>query len=201
MADVSNKGYLTVIALKKCGSSQLGKAFRERVFEIPPHRYVTAIRHPAARLVSLWYGHVKRRYEEGKALHIYGPPSDFKKWVRWVLSNQLDLLDHHIRPQYLELRDNLQNTPAGSKLFICQLERLTPLNKELSQFCGQSIQVLDKKRHPHPPWPEYFDRELLQQVRNGFAEDMAIWMSLMGKGYEVMDPAKLARQLDKRDSL
>lgn len=216
MADLLDFGFVKVIALKKCGSSQFGKAFRDRQFlPYPPHKYVTAIRHPAARLQSLWWGHVRHAIKRPNGsnrddrvvswrrnpLHTFGPPVPFPEWIEWVLSNQLDQLDVHIRPQYLCLADKLREAPIGSKLWICQLERLTPLHKELSEFVGQPVCVLNKKRHPHGPWVGYYDRDLLERVRKAYAHDLALWLWLWPNGYEVLDAQRASIQLDKREPL
>ena len=206
MSDLLDCGLVKVIALKKCGSSQLRKAFSEKVWDKRAYwwgvnqqiRYVTFVRHPASRLWSCWHHLVRRRVdivEQGES--VFGPGLPFCDWLDWVFNSELSVLDHHIRPQAMELRDYADNINQTSKLFIGSLESsqdvLVPL---VSYLGGRSINFKRPNREPVPHWLQSIPSSLVKEIRNKFSMDMRLWWSIHSSGYQIVGNNGLSNQLD-----
>jgi hypothetical protein len=198
VSDLIDMRAVKVIALKKCGSSMLHRAFSELMFDPKahePNRLVVFVRHPAARAVSA-YNHFIIRHNAGEA---FGPRKSFEVWLQWLLDHDPNTLDHHLRPQSLELWDRFQAQPV-SHLFLCVLEKSVDALDDLTEFMGgHQPDIKTDIRHPHPPWPLYFAErnDLLEAIRKHFANDMALWMSLVQSGgHVVLRDVNLRREFD-----
>jgi len=200
MSDFHDCGRLKVIAIKKCGSSTLRRTFAEKTWgasDFLETRYVTCIRHPAARLVSAWNHLVKKRFESDPAfrdrkvgeLDWSGPPLSFEDWVDWVIETPDSDLDHHIASQVHDIVGRIHEVQVGNMLWIGQLERLNECEWYLRKYCKRQLGIAGSAgshvRHRHGPWPEYYDRRLLHRVRERFRDDMRLWLRLYGDGYWV----------------
>lgn len=193
MSDFHDLGRVRIIALKKVGSSTLNRAFREQRFDDnQPVRFVTYVRHPAARLVSAWNHFVavnnqtRFTYEDRENLML--PALPFYEWVEVVLQQDLLSLDHHLRPQAPEIYDRIAKAPLGSRLFIGQLEQANAKIDALVAYVGRSVRFDTGRKHPHAPWHTFYDKRLLENVRGAFAADMALWMAVFPDGYWISDP-------------
>ena len=209
--DVSDHGNLTVIALKKCGSSQLHKAFAEQQWgahhfpdEWGTQRYVTAVRNPAHRLVSCWNHLVKNRHDardiDPMVEHAFGPALCFPQWVDWVLAQDQETINPHMRMQTLELADTLHSLDDGI-IFVAQLEQITSLScghelPALTTWLGRRVCVHRARKAQYGAWQNHFDRVQLQQVRWKFAADYHLWMHLLETGHKILRSHDLARILD-----
>ncbi len=210
MADITECGVVTSIGLKKCGSSQLNKAFREKTWEYrqfgdKTHRWVTAFRNPAHRLVSCWNHLIRPRYEVpgppqedlDRLKEKFGPHWDFPEWCEWVLTLDPEIMNAHMRDQTYELADHLRDTDG--LIWIGQLERMQDLAKnELTEWLHWSVAMPNKQRHPYANgiWPNYYPPGLLRKVHRRFATDYKLWMNIYGNGCEVFHTGRLSKTLD-----
>lgn len=211
MADVNGHGQLTLIALKKCGSSQLHKAFAEVQWEVQHFpddwgkpRYVTAIRNPAHRLVSCWNHLVKNRHEardiDPMTDHPFGPALCFPQWVDWVLAQDQETINPHMRMQTYELADTLHSLDDGI-IFVAQLEQITALScgsklPAMTQWLGRRICVKRARKARYGAWQNHFDRVQLQKVRWVYAADYHLWLHLLETGHKIFGARSLANMLD-----
>jgi len=187
MSDFHDRGQLKIIAIKKSGSSTLRRTFEEKLWthnDWPETRYVTAIRHPAARMVSCWNHLVKDR-TEGFA----GPHLPFPEWVEYVIETPDSELDHHVCSQVHDLVGRCLETEGPCRLWIGMLEKLNVSEGALSTYCKRQLGIAGSAgghvRHRHGPWPTYYDKRLLQRVRSRFHDDMRLWLRLYPDGYWV----------------
>ena len=209
MADITECGVVTVIRLKKCGSSQIRKAFAEktwqhRQFGDSTPRYVTAFRNPAHRLVSCWNHLIRGRvelppdyYDPVAAKKKFGPHLDFPEWCEWVIDTNHEDINMHMRMQTYELADHLRDTDG--LIWIGQLERMQELAKnELTEWLKWSVAMPNKQRHPYKlgTWPNYYPPGLLRKVHRRFATDYKLWMNIYGNGCEVFHTGRLSETLD-----
>lgn len=182
MSDFIDHGRLKIIAIKKAGSSTLRRTFAEKLWELsdwPEIRYVTCIRHPAARLVSCWNHLVKDR-TSGFA----GPKLPFPEWIDWVIETPDMELDHHVASQVHDLVGRTLQMEGQCRLWIGQLERLNSVEKHLSNYCQRTLGIAGKAiRHRHAPWYTFYDKRLLERVRDRFYDDMRLWLRLYEKGF------------------
>jgi hypothetical protein len=210
VADITPCGIVTVIGLKKCGSSQIRKSFAEKHWqwqqfpETPlTQRYVTAFRNPAHRLVSCWNHLVRAHVERGgphdpqRDVEKFGPRVDFPEWCEWLISTDPETMNAHMRPQTYELADVLRD--KDGLIWIMQLERATEICKgPLTDWMHWSCSMPDKQRHPYAKglWTNYYPPGLLTEVRRFYRTDYNLWISLFTKGYEVLQTRALSRTLD-----
>ena len=206
MVDVTKCGVVTVLGLKKCGSSQIRKSFAEKHWEFQQfndrtQRYVTAFRNPAHRLVSCWNHLVRPRHEvpvdpSHASKEKFGPHVPFFDWVDWIIEQDPETMNAHMRPQTYELADVLRDTDG--LIWVGQLERMQELAKgPLTKWLKWSIAMPDKRRHAYyGRWPDYYTTNLLREVRRCFATDYKLWMGLYGNGCEVFNTGQLSRMLD-----
>lgn len=185
MSDFHDRGHLKVIAIKKSGSSTLRRTFEEKLWtqvDWPETRYITVIRHPAARLVSCWNHLVKDR-TSGFA----GPQLPFPEWIDWVIETPDSELDHHVVSQVHDMVGRTLEMQGQCRLWIGMLEQLNACEEDLSRYCKRRIGVAGRGtshvRHRHRPWREYYDLRLLGRVRDRFYDDMRLWMRLYDKGF------------------
>ncbi len=177
-----------VIALKKTGSSQLRRAFEEKVWERRHTQtvwWITAHRHPAARLVSGWNHLIKERPNNS-----FAPPLPFPEFVEWICETPDQGMNDHFRSQVVDLKDTLAGfaIPAGSRMIIFQLEQFDQTVGPVSiEHLGRAIAPEPYTAHRHAPWPTYYDKRLLQAVRRRFRLDMALWWNLYHRGYWISD--------------
>lgn len=201
MSDVIDCGQVQCIAVKKCGSSMWGRALRQRVWE-PQHlrdvHYVTAIRHPAARLVSAFNYFIQSGTREITDQNPYGPKLPFPDWVEWVLAHRDRDLDHHLHKQMPDIYNQIKSAPRGTRLWIGQLEQITENAPKLSKFVGRNLSISQSNSRDHAPWHTYYDKRLLERVRERYREDMAMWLNLLAlDGVWVSSRDKtLSNQLD-----
>jgi len=207
VADITECGVVTVIGMKKCGSSQIRKAFAEKHWEFQQfndstQRYVTAFRNPAHRLVSCWNHLVRPKFEmpdrtlsEGYA-YKFGPPLTFENWVRWVVEQDPEDMNPHMRPQTYELADLLRN--ENGLIWIGQLERMQELAKgPLTEWLHWSVAMPHRQRHKYYGlWPHFYKNGLLREVYRYFATDYKLWMGIYGNGWEVFNTRRLSQVLD-----
>lgn len=214
MVDTTACGIVTVLGLKKCGSSQIRKSFREKHWQAQQFpetyktpRYVTAFRNPSHRLVSCWNHLVRPRVEvpptnpeyiDERAKVRFGPFFPFPEWCRWVISQDHEDMNAHMRMQSYELADALRGTDG--LIWIGQLERMQELAKgPLTDWLRWAIAMPDKKRHAYyGRWPDYYTAApgLSREVHKFFATDYKLWMSIYEKGYGVFHTGRLAETLD-----
>ncbi len=187
MSDFHDRGSLKIIAVKKSGSSTMRRTFEENLWtraDWPETRYVTVIRHPAARMVSCWNHLVKNR-PNGFA----GPQLPFPEWIDWVIETPDSELDHHVASQVHDIVGRTLETRGACRIWVGMLEQLNDCTEPLSLYCKRHVGIAGSAgtavRHPHPPWHTYYDKRLLQRVRERFSDDMALWMSLCPRGYWV----------------
>ena len=208
--DITQCGAVTVIGLKKSGSGQIqvsfrGKTWEQRQFDDNNHRWVTAFRNPAARLVSAWNHLVRPRYELPgpssedieRLKEKFGPHWDFPEWCDWVLSLDPETMNAHFRPQTYELADVLRG--EDGLIFIAQLERLTEIAKgPLTEWLRWSGGVPGRKMHSYSlgSWRDYYDRDRLRAVHKFYALDDRLWRSIQEKGFEVVGTRRLVEYLD-----
>jgi predicted NAD-dependent protein-ADP-ribosyltransferase YbiA (DUF1768 family) len=210
VADVNGHGQLTLIALKKCGSSQLHKAFAEKTWDaghFPDEwgtpRYITAVRNPAHRLVSCWHHLVKHRSDDHvdpNIKHPFGPAMCFQQWVDYVLAQEHETLNPHMRMQTLELADTLLSLDDGI-IFVAQLEQITALScgaylPPLTKWLGRRVPVKRARKAQYGAWQNHFDRVQLQQVRWKFAADFHLWNHLLATGHKIYRTHDFARMLN-----
>ena len=176
------------------------KAFREQRWD-EPHalKFVTYMRHPAARVLSAWNHFVK---EPGKHFSYslkqnFGLPAlPFREWVEQLLLTDLLSLDQHLRPQVPEIYDRIVDAQIGAQIYIGQLEQANQTLDPLIEYVGRSVRFDTGRRHPHDPWLTYYDKDLLERTRRAFAADMALWNALVCDGYWISDPkVSIAEQL------
>lgn len=201
MSERRECGAVHVICLKKVGSTQLSRAFTNQKWSVDagvPRRYVTFIRHPAARLVSAWNYLIKKRVATINAAteSEYGPHDSWDAWIRWVLDSDLDALDHHLRPQWLELRDALKGAPAHATLWVGSLELSEKVLPALEHHLKRKI-VFERPNRPVIQWQQFYDRALLEEVRLRFYGDLWLWMATHQKGYQFVSAADASNQLDE----
>jgi len=187
MSDFQDRGLVKVIALKKTGSSQLRRCFEEKVWErghVDHVWYVTAHRHPAARLVSGWNHLINR---EGMPKHnSFAPALPFPKFVDWICETPDEGMNDHFRSQVVDLVDRLAMNAIGadSRIIIFQLEQLDQcLGPVCTEYLGRSIATKPYTARRHAPWPTYYDKRMLEAVRRRFRADMALWWNLYTLGY------------------
>jgi len=173
----------------KCGSSNIRKAFAGKHWgphQFPEHRYVTVVRNPAHRLVSCWNHLVRPKIETSTldGISKFGPHVDFPEWCRWVLAQDPDSFNAHIRPQTNELAGHLSG--ADGLIWVGQLERMQWLAKgALSDWLGVSMKMPYKPQHGYYHWPDFYDTELLQAVHRYFDRDYKLWMALDSNEHKV----------------
>jgi predicted NAD-dependent protein-ADP-ribosyltransferase YbiA (DUF1768 family) len=211
MGDRSLHGCLTVICLKKCGSSQINRAFAEKVWEpkdfvVDPYtpKYFVAVRNPAHRLVSCWNHLVKFRYDARNidpwTDHAFGPALCFSQWCDVIIHADHETINPHMRMQTYEIADHLLDEPDGT-VFVAQLEQLTDLScghhmPPLSRWLNRRFCVKRARKASYGHWQDHYDRVQLQQVRWKFAADYHLWNHLLDTGHKIMGSHDLANFLN-----
>jgi hypothetical protein len=201
LSDRRDCGAVHLIGLKKVGSTQLARAFTNQKWEVQadvPRRYVTFVRHPAARLFSAWNYLVKKRIAtiNSASESVYGPAASWPEWIRWVLDSDLDALDHHLRPQWLELRDALKDSPEHSTLWIGSLDLSERVLPALEHYLARKM-ILERPNRSTIQWQPFYDRVLLEEVRRRFYGDVWLWMATHQVGYQFVSTADASNQLDE----
>lgn len=210
MPDISRHGNLTVIALKKSGSSSIHRAFGNHVWEAKDfpdewgtQRYVLAVRNPAVRLVSCWNHLAKSRLDrhiDPSVEHPHGPAACFSQWLQFVLQSDQETLNPHMRMQTYEIADALLGEPDGI-VFIAQLEQLTALScgpdlPALTKWLSRRVCVQRQRKAQYGAWQSHYDRIELQQVRWTYAADYHLWNHLHATGHKIFRSHDLANFLN-----
>lgn len=177
-------GDLTVFAIKKSASTQLTRAFHGTTHTLGAPAYLTAIRHPAHRLVSCYHHLVKPRYENSEGDHKYGPPLPFNEWANWVTEQDPGTANAHMKPQSVSLGEVRTGRPEG-EIMMLQVEQLTLMSATyLSAWLGTSVKVEHESKVEYAPWAEHYTLPTLQRVLNYYRDDFDLWCGL-DKGYRI----------------
>jgi hypothetical protein len=146
-------GATRVVLLKKCASSTLFQQLQHQrntnkgdTRRVPPRYVLAFIRDPYARLVSGWADLVRRQqlpFAIPTACRD-GEEFDFENWARQIIKIPDDELDHHFRPQTIELLDALDQTELqkDTQLVLGRVEKLAShLMRMHSYLGGEAIDI------------------------------------------------------------
>ncbi len=172
-----------VVLLKKCASSTLGAALRhKRIGTRPqPSRYViTFLRDPYARLVSGW-ADLARRGRHPFAIPSMprdGDENIFAHWATEMIKRSDDDLDHHFRPQHVELLDalDLADMQPHCQLIMCKVEKIQRHLPRMSKYVGgEAIDphtIEHRRKSQHRALSAYYcNEELHARVHARFMRD------------------------------
>ena len=187
MSQFFDVGHNRIIALKKCGSCTITHMLTQERFKGrrtgPAILIVTFVRNPFARLVSGWTDLIADRGY--RWANPYGVDRGlFKEWALGYLKIPVNEMDHHFRPQAVELREafDLADPTTQCRLWIGQLEYIHQLLPNLSRALGEKDDLTagHVRRSSHGPVDAYYDAQLTERVNDVYAEDVAMWNALMG---------------------
>jgi hypothetical protein len=133
-------------------------------------------------MVSCW-NHLAKNRESG----FTGPKLPFPEWCEWVIETPDSELDHHVASQVHDIVGRTLEMEGDCRLWIGMLEQLNACEKDLSLYVKRHVGVAGSAggavRHVHAPWPEFYDKRLLERIRDRFYDDMRLWMRLYEKGF------------------
>jgi hypothetical protein len=174
-------GSTRIILLKKCASSSLRAMLQHRrrgTRPAPSHYAITFVRDPYARLVSGWADLVNRCKHDFAipAMPRIGDESVFELWAREIIKRDDKELDHHFRPQHVELLRALDmaDLSPDCQLILCKVERLAEHLPLIHKYVGgEPFDVIEHRRQSqHRKIDTYYvDDDLRARVHARFMRD------------------------------
>ena len=141
---------------------------------------ITFVRDPYRRLVSGWADLVKRCKHQFAIPETCGPgdEDDFGTWAREIVKIDNAELDHHFRPQHLEILDalSLADLQPRCQLIIGKVEKIQSQLPRMRKYVGGerilSREISHRRKSQHKAVGVYFeDDDLRARVHQKFYRD------------------------------